>query len=360
LAFAPASFIFTECVIFVALLNFAEKLMQHKKLEKLFSSFEKQRIAVIGDVMLDRYIFGDVSRISPEAPVPVIDVSEYGVRLGGAANVAMNIHSVGGDALLFGVIGKDDDGAKLISEMTAQRFSPDFLVTDSMRPTTSKTRVIAQNHHIVRIDSETRKPISAETERHLFDRLRHHITELDAIIFEDYNKGVLTKSLIKRVIALARKHDVPVTVDPKRDNFFEYQHCTVFKPNLKEISDAFGQKFSNTDEDVTRACELLHKKIKSKYVVLTRSERGATVYNGKAHHIPSVALEVADVSGAGDTVIAILTMGLAAGLDVLDAAQIANFAAGIVCGEVGAVAVDKQRLFEFCVEHDSLAARRKS
>ncbi len=328
--------------------------MQTKKLQDIFRSFSKQRIAVLGDVMLDRYIFGTVSRISPEAPVPVVDVSNVSYRLGGAANVAMNIHALGADALLFGVIGRDDDGSLLVSEMHAENFSTEFLIVDHTRPTTCKTRVIAQNHHIVRIDSETRHPISREIEDRLYESFAAHIHNLDAVIFEDYNKGVLTPSLISRVIALARRHHLPITVDPKRDNFFAYQRCTLFKPNLKETSDALGEKFANTDEDSSRACALLRHRLKSDYILLTRSEKGATVYNGEAVHIPSVALEVADVSGAGDTVIAVATMGLAAGLDIFAAARMANFAAGLVCAEVGAVAVNRQKLFDFCKKHLNL------
>lgn len=303
--------------------------------------------------MLDKYIFGKVERVSPEAPVPVIDVSSQSYRLGGAANVATNLRSLGATAMLFGVIGGDDDGALLASQLNKEFLSADFLVTEHTRPTTAKTRVIAQNHHIVRIDSETRNPISSPTERTLLALLSQHIHTLDAIIFEDYNKGVLTTSLIKKIIALAKKHGVPVTVDPKKDNFFEYKHTTVFKPNLKEISDALGRKFANNHVDATLACQMLQKKIKAKNIVLTRSEKGMTVFNGKAEHIPSMALEVADVSGAGDTVIATLTLALASGLDVTTAAKIANLAAGVVCAEVGAVAIDKHKLLSACVRYFS-------
>ncbi|MCS6990199.1 MAG: D-glycero-beta-D-manno-heptose-7-phosphate kinase [Chloroherpetonaceae bacterium] len=325
--------------------------MTKKELQHLFESFSSKRIAVVGDVMLDKYIFGKVERISPEAPVPVIDVSSQSFRLGGAANVAANIRSIGATALLFGVVGDDDDGAILASRLNGDGLSADFLVTEHSRPTTAKTRVIAQNHHIVRIDSETRKPISSATERAMFELLAEHVTSLDAIIFEDYNKGVLTTSLIKKILALAQKHRVPVTVDPKKDNFFEYKRATVFKPNLKEISDALGRKFSNTDADATLACQMLQKKIKAENIVLTRSEKGMTIYNGEAEHIPSLALEVADVSGAGDTVIATLTVGMTAGLDALTAAKLANVAAGVVCAEVGAVAVDKAKLFSACLNY---------
>ncbi|MFN3345969.1 MAG: D-glycero-beta-D-manno-heptose-7-phosphate kinase [Chloroherpetonaceae bacterium] len=327
--------------------------MNKKNLQHLFRSFEHKRIAVIGDVMLDKYIFGKVERISPEAPVPVIDVSSQSYRLGGAANVATNLRSLGATALLFGVIGDDDDGKILASQLNQEFLSADFLVTEHVRPTTAKTRVIAQNHHIVRIDSETRKSISRTTEHTLLSLLSEHLHTLDAIILEDYNKGVLTASLIKKVIAFAQQHDIPITVDPKKDNFFEYKHVTVFKPNLKEISDAFGRKFSNSDSDATLACQMLQKKIKAENIVLTRSEKGMTVFNGTAEHIPSMALDVADVSGAGDTVIATLTVALSAGLDAVTAAKVANLAAGIVCAEVGAVAVDKHKLLSACTRYFS-------
>lgn len=327
--------------------------MTQKELQRIFQTFEKKTIAVIGDLMLDKYIFGKVERISPEAPVPVIDVASQSYRLGGAANVATNIRSLGASAMLFGVVGDDGDGAILQSQMLNERLSTDFLVTESGRPTTAKTRVIAQNHHIVRIDSETRKPISQASEKTILDLLSEHVNRLGAIVFEDYNKGALTKSLIKKVIAFAKKNHIPITVDPKKDNFFEYKHATVFKPNLKEISDALGRKFTNTDEDATLACQLLQKKIKANNIILTRSEKGITVFNGKAHHIPSMALEVADVSGAGDTVIATLTVSIASGVDTLTAAKIANLAAGVVCAEVGAIAVEKQKLFDSCLDYFS-------
>ncbi|ACF14223.1 rfaE bifunctional protein [Chloroherpeton thalassium ATCC 35110] len=325
--------------------------MERTKLTALFNSFREKSIAVIGDVMLDKYIIGEVTRVSPEAPVPVIDVHEESYRLGGAANVAMNIHSLGGSCLLFGVTGNDDIRTQLAYEMTLQEFSPDFLAIDPTRKTTCKTRVIAQNHHIVRIDTETKEPISDAIEQEILNGFTENISIISAVIFEDYNKGVLTKSLIHKITKLANQHDIPILVDPKRANFFEFQKCTVFKPNLKEISDAFGRTFKNTDKDVEEACRMLREKLKSKYILLTRGEKGVSIYNDTLTHIPSVALEVADVSGAGDTVIAVLTLGLSAGLTIVEAAKLANFAAGIVCGEVGAVAINKEKLFEYCLKH---------
>jgi D-glycero-beta-D-manno-heptose-7-phosphate kinase len=325
--------------------------MTKKNIHDLFKSFEQKRIAVIGDVMLDKYIFGKVDRISPEAPVPVIDVDSSDQRLGGAANVATNIRALGAEAMLFGVVGEDSDAEILKLELHAQHLSSGYLISEKRRPTTAKTRVIAQNHHIVRIDSETRQAISAETERAILLELQANLKNIDAIIFEDYNKGVLTKNLIRKIVALAKKNKIPTTVDPKKDNFLEFKHATVFKPNLKEISDALGRKFANTDDEATKACEILQRKIKAEHIVLTRSEKGMTIFNHKAIHIPSMALEVADVSGAGDTVIAALTVCIAAGTDVSTAGKIANLAAGVVCAEVGAVAVDKDKLLEACIEY---------
>ncbi|MDX2128918.1 MAG: D-glycero-beta-D-manno-heptose-7-phosphate kinase [Chloroherpetonaceae bacterium] len=325
--------------------------MNSSSLSRLFKSFQELTIAVIGDVMLDKYIFGKVSRISPEAPVPIIDVSSQSYRLGGAANVAINIHALGAKAMLIGVIGKDDEAQLLKQELESSGLTGEFLVTDEARPTTCKTRVIAQNHHIVRIDSEERKGISQKVETLILTHLKENSKGLHAIILEDYNKGVLTPSLITKVITFAKKNDIPIAVDPKHDNFFAYQGVTVFKPNLKETSDALGIKFSNTDENIAKACKLLQAKTKAKAIVLTRSEKGVTVFEKSPIHIPTMALEVADVSGAGDTVIGVLSTGLAAGMPILQATRMANIAAGIVCAEVGAVAVDKEKLYNDCLKH---------
>jgi rfaE bifunctional protein kinase chain/domain len=329
----------------------ARHASQTKALNQLFSGFKTKTLAVIGDVMLDRYVFGNVSRISPEAPVPVVDVKSADVRLGGAANVALNVHALGCEALLFGVIGSDDNGQTLLAEMKAKGLPTSCIITEAKRPTTCKTRVIAQNHHIVRIDSEVKHAITSETETKILKRLEKEIVRIDAIILEDYNKGVLTKSLIEKIIALAKQHKKMITVDPKHDHFFEFKNVTVFKPNLKEAAEAFGRKFANTDADITAASQLLKKKLNAENILLTRSEKGMTVYNGKAHHIPSAALDVADVSGAGDTVIAVMTAGLANGLAAVEAARLANFAAGIVCSEVGAVAINRDKLYAYALEH---------
>lgn len=324
--------------------------MNHNEIKSLFDSFNQYNVAVIGDVMLDKYIFGKVSRISPEAPVPVVEVNDESYRLGGAANVAMNLHAMGAQASLFGITGKDTNREILINEMRNQHFSPDYLLTDANRKTTCKTRVIAQNHHIVRIDSETKTFINKEIESELISHFQNEVHNFQALIFEDYNKGLLTSNLISQITQIALKKQLPILVDPKKNFFFDYKNCTVFKPNLKETIDALNTPFQNTDKEVQKACETLKEKIECEYVVLTRGEKGLTILdNRNIFHIPSAALDVADVSGAGDTVIGVLTLGLCSGLPIQEAGRLANFAAGIVCSEVGAVSIDKHKLLQYCL-----------
>ncbi len=324
--------------------------MKSEDLTQLFESFNHHTIAVVGDVMLDKYIFGSVSRISPEAPVPVIDVHEESFRLGGAANVAMNLHSLGANVSLFGITGDDSAREALLEEMIKQDFSPDNLVKDTSRKTTCKTRVIAQNHHIVRVDSETKSFINDTIETQLIDQFKMNSEHFRALIFEDYNKGLLTASLIERLIKISQEKNLPTLVDPKKLHFFDYKNCTVFKPNLKETSEALSTSFNNTDKDAETACEILKDRINCNYVVLTRGEKGLSILNDRSiHHIPSVALDVADVSGAGDTVISVLAMALCSGLSIEDSGKLANFAAGIVCSEVGAVSINKRKLMDYCL-----------
>lgn len=327
-------------------------MMVSEKVARLFESFSKHTIAVVGDVMLDKYIFGEVSRISPEAPVPVIDVESESYRLGGAANVAMNLHALGAKVSLFGITGQDNSREVLIKEMQHQHFSPDHLLVDPTRKTTCKTRVIAQSHHIVRIDAETKAFISSEIESQLIEKFKQQAHNCQALIFEDYNKGVLTADLIKTITQQALDQNIPVLVDPKKNFFFDYQNCTVFKPNLKETAEALNQPMQNTDQDAEKACQILKDHLHCQYVVLTRGEKGLSIMDDQdIYHIPSVALDVADVSGAGDTVIGGLTLGLCSGLNINDAGRLANFAAGIVCSEVGAVSINKEKLYQYCLNH---------
>lgn len=296
--------------------------------------------------MLDVYIWGKVGRISPEAPVPIVEVEEESYRFGGAANVGMNIKSLGGIPILIGVIGYDREGTVIDALMEENDLEKDGIFYDEERPTTVKTRIIAHSQHVVRIDKEDKRDISSEMENKILQFLQQRKNEIDGIILEDYNKGVLTKSLIRNVIEFANENKILITVDPKFENFFEYRDVTVFKPNRKETEDALGIKL-NSEENVIEAGKQLKEKLNPEYLLLTRGEKGMTLFskNGDIHTIPTRARKVADVSGAGDTVIATITMALAAGAQIEEAATIANLAAGLVCEEVGVVPVNRELLY---------------
>ena len=296
--------------------------------------------------MLDVYIWGKVGRISPEAPVPIVEVQEESYRFGGAANVGMNVKLLGGIPVLVGVIGYDKEGTVIDALMEENDLEKDGIFYDDNRPTTVKTRIIAHSQHVVRVDKEDKKDISEEMENKILQFLQQRKNEIDGIILEDYNKGVLTKNLIKQVIDFANQNKILITVDPKFDNFFEYQNVTVFKPNRKETEDALGIKL-DSEEKVFEAGRRLKEKLNPEYLLLTRGEKGMTLFskNGDVHTIPTRARKVADVSGAGDTVIATITMALAAGAEIEEAATIANRAAGLVCEEVGVVPVNRELLY---------------
>lgn len=317
-----------------------------KKLNALKNNFRGKRIAVVGDLMLDCYFWGGVTRISPEAPVPILQVDDEFYRFGGAMNVAYNISTLGGIPLPIGVIGNDNEGKifkKLIKE---KNISDKGIVVDSKRPTTAKTRVIADKQHVVRIDKEKTNSISTQTEKKILSLLSKEMNKLDAIILQDYNKGVLTESLIKQIIALAHKAKKIITVDPKFLNFFSYQDVTVFKPNRKETEDAFGI-WIKTEEDISKAGQRLLEILNCKYLLLTLGENGIVLFekNKPERKIPTKARAIADVSGAGDTVISTLTMALTAGADIFDAAYLANYAGGLVCQEVGIIPIELNTLF---------------
>lgn len=315
------------------------------RLQSLFDAFKGKRIAVVGDLMMDRYFWGSVARISPEAPVPVVEVESESTRLGGAANVANNIASLGGVPLMIGVVGNDDSGKALRSLISEQGFPTDGVVTDDSRPTTVKTRVIAHHQHVVRVDREVKNDVSELIQQKILDVLKRYIDSLDAIILEDYNKGVIVKSLIGELIHLTKSKSKIVTVDPKFNNFFEYKNVTVFKPNRKETEEALSCRLHD-QHSVDKAGRTLVQKLEAENVLLTLGERGMSLFerSGTITHVPTMARKVADVSGAGDTVISTLTVALAAGASIREASMLANFAGGIVCGEVGIVPIDLQAL----------------
>lgn len=325
--------------------------MTESRIEAILNSFRSKRIAVIGDIMLDKYIFGHVSRISPEYPVPVVDVTHEDHRLGGAANVALNTQSLGAETLLIGITGADSNREALLELFKSRGLATEGLISDPTRPTTCKTRILSQNHHITRVDFESRNEINPTIEQAVFSSFEAVIESVDAVVLEDYNKGLLGAHLIQRIIATARIHEIPVLVDPKLQNFFAYKACSIFKPNLSEMAASLGIVLHNNDSEVEDACRMLQEKLQTDALIVTRSDKGMTVYDGSFTHIGATSLDVADVSGAGDTVIGVLALGVAAGIDIVTNATIANLAAGTVCQEVGAVPVKPEKLLKVCREH---------
>jgi rfaE bifunctional protein kinase chain/domain len=321
--------------------------ISNKRLDDLKKSFAGKRIAVVGDMMLDGYFWGDVKRISPEAPVPVLEVEEEFFRFGGAANVALNVLTLGGIPVPVGVIGKDSYGKIFSSLLNEKKIEETGIIIDDERPTTTKTRVIANSQHVVRIDKESKAYISNKIEQQILSFIESSVGSIDGIILQDYNKGILTPALISKIISLANKKNILITVDPKFENFFEYKNVTVFKPNRKETESVLGIRIKS-DDDISSAGKTLLHKLNSNYVLLTLGEGGIVVFErgDKERRMPTKARKVADVSGAGDTVISTLTIALASGADIYESSFLANYAAGIVCGEVGIVPIDKEKLFE--------------
>jgi len=316
-----------------------------QRIEELLKSFVGKRIAVVGDLMVDRYYWGTVNRVSPEAPVPVVDVLSESVRLGGAANVASNIQALGGEPVLVGLVGDDHPGSLFYRILKEQNLSSDGVVKDPDRPTTIKTRVIANGQHVVRIDNESKGDCPEQLEHRIIDAVKYNIQKIDGVVIEDYNKGVITKNVIAELIAVARKYNKIITVDPKFNNFFEFKNVTVFKPNRKETEEVIGRRLQ-TVEDVTKAGKRLQQELAAENVLLTRGEDGMSLFesSGDISHIPSSAENVQDVSGAGDTVISTLTIALTSGASIREASTLANCAGGVVVGSVGIVPILPDKL----------------
>jgi D-glycero-beta-D-manno-heptose-7-phosphate kinase len=323
-----------------------------KRLTTYIDRFSTARVLVVGDIVLDHYIWGKVSRISPEAPVPVVNVTRESLLLGGATNVVNNIHGLGGHVSVCGVIGQDDAGKQLLHLLRKQGIRTEGLIIDSARPTTIKTRVIAHSQQVVRFDRESKERIERDLHRRIFDYVGQRLREgLDAIVLSDYCKGVVTSGLVRDIVRLAKKHSVIVTVDPKINHFGMYSGVTILTPNIMEAS--MGSKIEiDNEQTLHKAGNLLLKRLKCDAVLITRGEQGMTLFEhiGRVTHIPTVAREVFDVTGAGDTVISTLTLAMASGASMVDAARISNYAAGIVVGVVGTSVVEpdelKQRIIQ--------------
>ena len=316
----------------------------------LFEQFKGLQIVVVGDVMMDAYLIGKVTRISPEAPVPIVNLSQEDDRLGGAANVAMNLLAMGANPIMCSVIGQDRDGKKMLSLFEEAGISTEGLVRSEDRITTVKTRVLGNNQQLVRIDSEQTDAIQPQEEDALIEAFQKLVNKgVDAVIFEDYNKGVLTPRVIETMIAICKINGIPTTVDPKKDNFFAYKGVTLFKPNLKELVEGVGLpiNFAKDPSSLDRAVAELERVLENEISFITLSEFGVFIKNGEQSlHFPAHLRNIADVSGAGDTVISVATLCLAAKLDISYIAQIANLAGGLVCEETGVVSIDKSRLLK--------------
>ncbi|HUL48379.1 MAG TPA: PfkB family carbohydrate kinase [Gemmatimonadales bacterium] len=326
-----------------------EPRLSRDRIEALLAKMSGTRVVVLGDAMLDIYLTGDTERLSPEAPVPVVTVQGRRHALGGAANVAANVAAIGGEARLVAVVGDDQRADSLRGELAALRLPDRHLVTAPARPTTSKTRVVARGQQVVRIDEEVDEPISDRTEQLVVAELEHAMQDADALLIEDYNKGVLTPAVITCAMSLARRRGVPVVVDPKFKNFFAYRGATVFKPNRRELEQAMGAALDLAKAD---ALPTSLEKIGVDNLLLTLGAEGMVLVslNGQIAHIPAVAREVFDVSGAGDTVTAWMGTALAAGAGVREAAQLANYAAGVEVGKAGVATASPQ---EVLAVHDT-------
>jgi rfaE bifunctional protein kinase chain/domain len=314
----------------------------------LFDQFSTKRVLVIGDVMVDAYLMGKVNRMSPEAPVPIVDLFEKDERIGGAGNVALNLAALGASPIICSVIGKDAEGERLIHLFNEANISTDGIYASSNRRTTVKTRVLSNNQQLLRIDSEDTTLIDSTEEGELLKQITSVLeSEIDGIIFEDYNKGVLTPSLISAVLALAKTHQIPTTVDPKKDHFFEYKGCTLFKPNLKELKEGLQVDFdfSRNQSAFLNAVNDLQSRLGNSISFITLSEHGVFIQEEEQPiFIPAHLRNIADVSGAGDTVIAVATLCLISGADVQTIAAISNIAGGLVCEQPGVVSIEKERL----------------
>jgi len=325
---------------------------QRQDLIQTLNAFKGKKVLIIGDVGLDEYVMGDVRRISPEAPVPVVEVTEEDKRLGLAANVAQNVASLGGIPLMVGVAGRDVGASTLQEICQKANVSWDYMVHSERRPTTRKMRIMTGPHHIVRVDYEMRHYLSPETEAKVLQQINEVIGEADVVVLQDYNKGVISQNMVKQTVEIAKKHGKKLLVDPTRANAGEFYYgVDLIKPNYDESVALSGLKFDELRDNPNKVLDVgraLQKKTGAKEVVLTRGKEGMTIFSGdKIDQVPTFARKVFDVTGAGDTVIAALALGVAAQLPLVKSCTLANFAAGVVVGKVGCVPCEIPELIEY-------------
>tara|TARA_Y100000385_G_scaffold171362_2_gene177505 strand:- start:3148 stop:4137 length:990 start_codon:yes stop_codon:yes gene_type:complete len=314
------------------------------EITNLLNRFKSKKVLVLGDVMLDSYLIGHVNRISPEAPVPVVQLNSKHRRLGGAANVAKNLKALGCKVYLSSVIGNDMEGQKIKDLANSYEMDTHSLILSDATQTTVKTRIIGNNQQLIRVDSELSQELNDEDSKNLLDRIEESFQSgIDAIILEDYNKGVLSKKIISSVIQLAKKNNVFISVDPKMNNFFEYKNVDLFKPNLKELKEGLNINFSypSQKDEFENAIEQLHNKLENKISFVTLSEHGVYIKDQEnQHYIAAHLRNISDVSGAGDTVIATATLCMISECSLKQTAEISNLAGGMVCEKPGVVSID--------------------
>ncbi|HTX88772.1 MAG TPA: bifunctional ADP-heptose synthase [Bacteroidales bacterium] len=322
--------------------------------KKLFAEFNRLSILIIGDVMVDSYLWGKVERISPEAPIPIVALKKRENRMGGAANVAMNIRSMGARPVLCSVIGTDDKGDTFLSLLKKEKIGTHGIVRSPGRITTTKFRIFGNNTQMLRVDEEVEHDLLRKDQEHLLNGIVKILDEekINCIIFQDYNKGVITRDLIRKVVTLARQKNIPVTVDPKKKNFEAYEGITLFKPNLKELREGMKTDFSpDYRDELIKASQALRLKLNCEYVLTTLSEHGVMISlkdnsDDKNIFVPAHMRSIADVSGAGDTVISVASLCLSMKCTPYEIAYISNLAGGLVCEEVGVVPVNKEKLLK--------------
>jgi D-glycero-beta-D-manno-heptose-7-phosphate kinase len=326
-----------------------------KEVTELFEGFNNLKVMVVGDVMIDAYYWGKVDRISPEAPVPVVQITNRENRLGGAANVALNLHALGAKPFICSVIGDDEKGQLFQDLMDELLFSNSGLIRSTTRLTTVKTRIISGAHHLLRVDEETTTPLTSEEEERIIGNCVRLMDDekIDVVVFEDYNKGVVTQRVITAVIAEAKKRSIPTSVDPKKDNFLAFKGVDLFKPNLKELQEGVKQEINKKDfATIIHAVGVMEEALQNRISLVTMSEMGVYVKEGENNkHILAHPREILDVSGAGDTVISVAALLLAQKASPELIALVSNLAGGLVCEKVGVVPIDKQQLLNEALKY---------
>lgn len=318
-----------------------------KNLRNIVDKFSNKKVLVIGDLMVDEYIFGNVERISPEAPVPILDVKDESSTLGGAGNVVKNLVALGADVTVCSVIGFDNTGDLMLKMLRGLNVNTHGLYLDQDRKTSTKTRIIAGSQQIVRVDKESKEAINNDSKKYILDFIERTIEDYEAVIISDYAKGVISKDVIDVCVKEANIKNIPVNVDPKEKNYYLYKGVTTVTPNLKELSIGTGVKIQN-EGSIDKASQITINKLGCKTVLATRGPEGMSLFthSGVSHHIPTFAKKVFDVTGAGDTVISVYTLALISGADEIESSYIANAAAGYVVGQIGAVVITPDKLKE--------------